>query len=212
MEVILLLIRIFLFGVFALAGVGKLLDLEGSEKAVKEFGVPEELAQPDAFLLPAAELLIALALLPISTAWFGAIAGFLLLAVFIGGMIWQMAKGNAPDCHCFGAIHSEPVSKKSLIRNIVFAILAFFPIARGAGRQGLSFTDLTGEMAIQLILGLATIGLLGAVVYYLKRISEQQTQIMRRIEILEVVAHEGGGHEVKRDEAGDPHDSLPIGA
>jgi thiol-disulfide isomerase/thioredoxin len=213
MEVVLLLIRIFLFGVFALAGVGKLLDLEGSEKAVREFGVNEELAKPLGIFLPAAELLVALALLPVSTAWFGAIGGFALLAIFSGGMIWQMAKGNAPDCHCFGAIHSEPVSKKSLIRNIVFAIFAFVLVARGARGQGLSLTDLKGEMAIQLILGLITIGLLGAVVYFLKKISEQQTQIIRRIEILEVVAHEGGGApELNRDEAGDPHDSLPIGA
>lgn len=211
MEVVLLLIRIFLFAVFAAAGIGKLLDLQGSEKAVKEFGVPDDFAKPLAIALPVGELLIAVLLLPVSTAWLGAIGAFLLLAVFIGGMIWQMAKGNAPDCHCFGAIHSEPVSKKSLIRNVVFAILAFFLVARGADNQGLSFTDLTGEMALQLFLGLATIGLLGAVVFYLKKISEQQTQIMRRIEILELVSHEGG-REVERQEAGDPHDSLPIGA
>ncbi|HVE57620.1 MAG TPA: redoxin domain-containing protein [Pyrinomonadaceae bacterium] len=212
MEVVLLFIRIFLFAVFAAAGIGKLLDLQGSEKAVKEFGVPESLARAFAIALPVAELLFALLLLPVSTAWFGAIGAFLLLAVFIGGMIWQMAKGNAPDCHCFGAIHSEPVSKKSLIRNIIFAILAFFLAAQGAAGQGLSFTDLSGEMAIQLILGLATIGLLGAVVFYLKKISEQQTQIMRRIEILELVSHEGGTREVERADAGDPHDSLPIGS
>ena len=131
MEVVLLLIRIFLFGVFALAGVGKLLDFEGSEKAVKEFGVPKDFARIFAVALPVAELLIAVLLLPVSTAWLGVIGAFLLLAVFIGGMIWQMAQGNAPDCHCFGAIHSEPVSKKSLIRNIIFAILAFFLVARG---------------------------------------------------------------------------------
>ncbi len=212
MEVVLLLIRLFLFGVFALAGIGKLLDLAGAEKAVKDFGVPGNLAKPLAIALPVAELLIALLLLPVATAWLGAIGGFLLLATFIGGMIWQMAKGNAPDCHCFGAIASEPVSAKSLIRNIVFAVLAFIAVASGANNQGLSFTDLTNEMAIQLFLGLATLGLLGAVVFYLKKISEQQTQIMRRIEIIELVAHEGGSREVKRDDAGDPHDSLPLGA
>lgn len=212
MEIVLLLIRIFLFGVFALAGIGKLLDLAGSEKAVRDFGVPDNLAKPLSIALPVGELLIALLLLPVSTAWLGAIGGFLLLATFIGGMIWQMAQGNAPDCHCFGAIASEPVSKKSLIRNIVFAMLAFFLVARGANNQGLSFTDLTNEMAIQLILGLGIVGLLGAVVFYLKKISEQQTQIMRRIEIIELVVHEGGSREVSRDDAGDPHDSLPLGA
>src|SRR5687767_1163537 len=102
MEVILLLIRIFLFAVFALAGVGKLLDLPGSEKAVKEFGVPDDLAKGFSIALPIAELILALLLLPVTTAWLGAIGGFLLLAVFIGGMIWQIAQGRAPDCHCFG--------------------------------------------------------------------------------------------------------------
>ncbi len=212
METVLLFIRIFLFTVFAAAGIGKLLDLRGSEKAVKDFGVPADFARALAIALPIAELLIAFLLLPVTTAWLGAIGGVLILAVFIGGMIWQIAKGNAPHCHCFGAIHSEPVSKKSLIRNIIFAILAFFLVARGSEYQGLSFTDLNGEMAIQLILGLATIGLLGAVVFYLKKISEQQTLIMRRIEILELVSHEGGNHNVEREDAGSPQDGLPIGA
>lgn len=211
MEVILLLIRIFLFAVFAFAAIGKLLDLEGAEKSVREFGTPKDLAKTFAVLIPFAELVFAVCLLFTGFSWIGAIGVLLLLVIFTGGMIVQMAQGNAPDCHCFGAIHSEPVSKKSLIRNLIFAILAFFLVAQGADNQGLSFTDLTGEMAIQLFLGLATIGLLGAVVFYLKKISEQQLQIMRRIEILELVSHEGG-HEVKRQDAGDPHDSLPIGS
>jgi peroxiredoxin/uncharacterized membrane protein YphA (DoxX/SURF4 family) len=211
MEIILLFIRIFLFAVFAVAGIGKLLDLAGSEKAVKEFGAPEELAKTLAIALPFAEIVFAVCLLFVSTAWVGAIGALLLLATFIGGMIWQMAQGKAPDCHCFGAIHSEPVSKKSLIRNAVFAILALFLVAQGRENQGLGFGDLTNEMAIQLIIGLATVGMLGAVVFFLKRISEQQTQIMRRIEVLELISTSEGG-EVKREEAGSVHDGLPLGA
>ena len=211
MEIILLFIRVFLFAVFAVAGIGKLLDLEGSEKAVKEFGAPEELGKTLAIALPFAEIVFAVCLLFVSTSWVGAIGALLLLVTFIGGMIWQMAQGKAPDCHCFGAIHSEPVSPKSLIRNAVFAILALFLVAQGRENQGLGFTDLTNEMAIQLIIGLATIGMLGAVVFFLKRISEQQTQIMRRIEVLELISTSEGG-EVKRDEAGSVHDGLPLGA
>ena len=211
MEVILLLIRIFLFAVFALAGIGKLLDLEGAEKSVKAFGTPADLAKTFAILIPFAELVFAVCLLFVGFSWLGAIGVFTLLVIFSGGMIVQMAQGNAPDCHCFGAIHSEPVSKKSLIRNIIFAILAFFLIVSGKNNQGLSFADLRDEMAIQLFLGLATLGMLGAVVFYLKKISEQQTQIMRRIEILELVSHEGG-HEVERLDAGSPQEALPIGA
>lgn len=62
-----------------------------------------------------------------------------------------------------------------------------------------------------LITGLATVGLLAVVVFYLKKISEQQTQIMRRIEILEVTALDGG-REVLREDVKPPTNGLPIGA
>lgn len=213
MEILLLLIRIFLAAIFVLAGIGKLLDLEGSEKAVKDFGVPNDLAKPFAVALPIAELVIAVLLLPVSTAWFGAIGGFLLLLVFIGGMLWQMAQGNAPDCHCFGQIHSEPVSAKSLIRNAIFAILSFFLIVQGNQNQGLSLLDSSNNSTegngMSLILGLATVGLLAAAVYFLKIISDQQTQIMRRIEILELTSFEGGA--TKREDVSQPQEGLIIG-
>ncbi len=211
MNEVLLLIRIFLFSVLAVAGVGKLLDLEGSKKAVREFGVPDDLAEGVAYALPIIEIGFAILLLPLFTAWFGAIGTFGLLAVFIGGMIWQIAKGNAPDCHCFGAIHSEPVSWKSLIRNIFFAVLAFALVAQGYYNQGLGLSELTIDMAIQLIFGIAFAALLGLAVFYLRKISDQQLQIMRRIELLEVLSHEGG-REVARNDVNAPHDGLPIGA
>jgi peroxiredoxin/uncharacterized membrane protein YphA (DoxX/SURF4 family) len=211
MEILLFLIRIFLFGVFALAGVSKLLDLEGSEKAVKDFGTPAEFAKTFAIALPVAEIIFAVCLLFVGTSWLGAVGALVLLLSFIGAMIWQMAQGNAPDCHCFGQIHSEPVGKKSLIRNVVLALFALFLVAQGRENQGLGVTDLTNEMAIQLIIGLATVGLLGTVVFFLKKISEQQTQIMRRIEVIELISHDGGA-EVQREEVANMHEGLPLGA
>ncbi|CAN5364574.1 hypothetical protein BH10ACI1_BH10ACI1_11790 [soil metagenome] len=211
MEVILLLIRIFLFAVFAVAAIGKFLDLEGSEKSVKALGTPADLAKTFAVLIPFAELVFAVCLLFVGTSWLGAIGVFLFLLIFMGGMIAQMAKGNAPDCHCFGAIHSEPVSKKSLIRNGVFAILALLLILSGRQNQGLSFSEMTNEFALQFILGLAVLVALGAVIFYLKKISEQQNQIMRRIDILELISHDGS-KEVERENVGSLQDALPIGA
>ncbi len=215
MEIVLLLIRLTLFAIFALAGIGKLLDLKGSEKAVKAFGTPEEFAKFFAIGLPFAELVFAVCLLFVETSWVGAIGAELLLLTFIGGMIWQLAQGNAPECHCFGAIHSEPVSKKSLIRNIVFAVLAFVLILSGKGNQGANLFDSaiynSEGNVMSVIIGLATVGLLAAVVFYLKKISEQQTQIMRRIEILEVTALDGG-KEVLREDVAAPTTGLPIGA
>lgn len=210
MEVILLLIRLFLAAIFIIAGIGKFLDLEGAEKSVKAFGTPADLAKPFAIAIPFAEIVFGASLLFVSVSWIGAIGVFLFLLVFIGGMIWQLAQGNAPECHCFGAIHSEPVSTKSLIRNIIFASLALFLVAQGRDRQGLSFTQMTNETALQLILGLAIIGFLAAVVFYLKKIAGQQSQIMRRIEALEITLHEGGMHA--RENLTDPREGLPIGA
>ena len=107
MDILLLLIRIFLFAIFAVAGVGKLLDLEGSEKAVKAFGIPDDFAKFFSMALPFAEIVFAVCFLFTSFSWVGAIGATVLLLTFIGGMIAQMAQGNAPDCHCFGVIHSE---------------------------------------------------------------------------------------------------------
>ena len=216
MEILLFTIRLFLFGIFALAGIGKLFDLKGSKKAVEDFGVPEGLSKPASVLLPIVEIAIAISLLPIQTSWFAAIAGAGLLLIFVGGMLRQMWQGNAPDCHCFGQIHSEPVSKKSLARNGAFVLLAIALVGNGRANQGLNIFDSSNNFSsdmnvMQIILGLAVLGFLAAIVYFLNIISEQQTQIMRRIEVLELISHEGG-KEIERDDVNDPATGLPIGS
>lgn len=215
MDTFLFLVRIILFAIFALAGIAKLYDLQGSKKAVSDFGMPDFLAKPLAVLLPVAEIAIALLLVFVQTSWFGAIGAAILLTVFIGGMAYQMAKGNAPDCHCFGAVHSEPVSPKSLIRNGIFLLPAIGLIISGRENQGLNLFDnsnnISQEPPMQIIIGLAVVGLLAAVVYFLKQISEQQIQIMRRIEILEFSATEGT-KEVEREDVSAPTEGLPISA
>ncbi|MCB1023585.1 MAG: DoxX family membrane protein, partial [Acidobacteria bacterium] len=208
-------IRLFLCGIFALAGIGKLLDLEGSKKAVEDFGVSGSISKYLAVLLPVVEIAIAILLLPVQTSWFGAIGGGGLMIVFIAGMLWQMRLGNAPDCHCFGQIHSEPVSKKSLLRNAAFVVLALFLVIQGRGYQGLDLfepADINSKTNLmQIIIGIAVLGFLAAIVYFLNKISGQQTQIMRRIEVLELISHDGG-KEVEREDVKDPAHGLPIGA
>lgn len=214
MENLLLILRILLAGIFGVAGIAKLYDLSGSKKAVEGFGVPATLAKPLGVLLPLAEIAIAVALIFVQVSWLGAIGATALLLLFVAGMSYQMYKGNAPDCHCFGQVHSEPVSPKSLIRNIVFMIPALALIASGRENQGLNLFGAnvadSSETPMQLIIGIAVTGLLVAVVYFLKRISEQQSQIMRRIEILEFTSHDGT-REVEREDLTNPAQGLPIG-
>jgi uncharacterized membrane protein YphA (DoxX/SURF4 family) len=123
--------RLILAAVFALAGAAKLADLAGSRTAVAGFGVPERLAGPAGTALPLAELATAVLLLPDATARAGAIAALgLLLAVSVG-IRASIARGDAPDCHCFGQLHSEPAGPRALARNFALALLAGFVVVAG---------------------------------------------------------------------------------
>ena len=71
--------RLLLAVVFALAGVAKLADRAGTRQALVDFGVPAALAGPFWILLPLAELAVAAALVPATTAWWGAVGALALL-------------------------------------------------------------------------------------------------------------------------------------
>lgn len=209
MDIFLLLLRLALAGVFGVAGIAKALDPEGSKKAFVDFGAPLPLAKVLVYILPAIELAIAVSLLFVSTSWYGALGGTALLLVFITGMLVQLAKGNAPDCHCFGQIHSEPVGVASIARNIIFLIPAGILSVQGKNFQGHSLVNSDRDIG-PLVIGLAILALLVIAVVYLKNISQEQIRITRRIEILELVSREGGS--VEREDIGHPRDGLPLGA
>ena len=80
--------------------------------------------------------MIAVLLIPRVTAWWGALAALLLLLAFIGGMANVMRQGKAPDCHCFGQVHSEPVGWPSVARNGVLALLALLVVVQGPNGAG----------------------------------------------------------------------------
>src|SRR5215218_10434028 len=126
-----LVARLVLAGVFTLAGVAKLADLKGSRQAIIGFGVPSAIAAPLGLLLPVAELSVAAALLPASTAWWGALGALGLLSVFVVGISINLARGRKPDCHCFGQLHSAPAGWKTLARNGILATVAGFVLWEG---------------------------------------------------------------------------------
>lgn len=133
METFTLGVQVVLAAVFATAGIAKLRDRPGSRRALREFGVPERLAGAGSIVLPLGELLTAVALLVHGTARWGAFAALALLVVFIGAILSALVRGDAPDCHCFGQIHSEPAGKATLARNLVLAAGAAFVAADGPG-------------------------------------------------------------------------------
>jgi thiol-disulfide isomerase/thioredoxin/uncharacterized membrane protein YphA (DoxX/SURF4 family) len=130
---LLLGIRVVLAAVFAVAGVAKLLDRPGTRRSLSEFGVSRGALPVAALLLPLAELAIAVALIPPGSAQWGALAALAMLLAFIGGIANAFARGEAPDCHCFGQIHSAPAGRGALARNAVLAALAGVVVWEGPG-------------------------------------------------------------------------------
>jgi thiol-disulfide isomerase/thioredoxin/uncharacterized membrane protein YphA (DoxX/SURF4 family) len=132
-DALLLSIRCLLAAVFIVAATGKLLDLDGSRRALVEFGVPAGAARLGGVVLPLAELAVGIALVFVPTARWGAVGALLLLLGFGASVACAMSRGEAPDCHCFGQIHSEPAGRSTLIRNAVLAAAAAFVVAAGPG-------------------------------------------------------------------------------
>ena len=128
-----LAIRILLAAVFAVAGIAKLRDLDGSRAAMKDFGVPAGLAGPAGVLLPLVELAVAVGLVPTATARWAAVVALLLLLAFIWGIANALRRGEAPDCHCFGQLHSAPAGRSTLVRNAVLAALALVVVIDAPG-------------------------------------------------------------------------------
>ena len=133
MDALLLSLRGLLAAIFLVAATGKLLDRQGSRRALQAFGVPDRFTVVAGWLLPVAELTVAAALLIRPSARWGAAGALLLLAVFIGAVAQAIAHGRSPDCHCFGQIHSEPAGPATLVRNLVLAVLAVVILAAGPG-------------------------------------------------------------------------------
>ena len=131
MLIALIVSRLVLFIVFATAGFAKLSDPTGSRKAIIGFGAPTWLATPLGVLLPLVELTVAAILVPVGSAWLGAVGALSLLLAFIIGISINLARGRTPDCHCFGQLHSAPAGWSTLARNAVLASAAGFLVWQG---------------------------------------------------------------------------------
>lgn len=143
--------RLFLAAVFLLAGVAKLADRAGTRRALADFDVPDRFAGPLAFLLPAAELAAATALVFPTTARWGAAGCLVLLAIFVVGLTRVLRRGKAPDCHCFGQLHSKPASWMTVARNLALAAPAAYVAIEGPGPSLTSWVAHTNATELALV-------------------------------------------------------------
>jgi uncharacterized membrane protein YphA (DoxX/SURF4 family) len=179
--VILLAGRLVLAVVFAVAGVAKLLDRKKTRESFLEFGVPPKLAPGAAVALPAAELVAAGLLVPTATARAGALLALALLLVFVAAVGRSLARGEQPDCNCFGAIHSEPISRTTLARNIALAAVAAALLAAGPGK---SIGSLDGGTVLAVAASLAGALLLG-LTWFNWELFKQNGRLLTRVRALE---------------------------
>ncbi len=217
MEPALLIARLILAVVFSVAGVAKAADPAGTRKAIVGFGVPEWLAGPLRLSLPVAEIVVALALIPRSTAWWGAAAAALLLLVFSAGIGVSLARGSSHDCHCFGQLQSKPISWSLFVRNLALAVIALFIVVQGGGNPGLDafnwLADLKVGEIVNLVFSLAAVGLLATGVFYLRRVLSQQSTILATLEAMKKVIDERYAEAPVEHAAGSaPLEGLPVGA
>jgi peroxiredoxin/uncharacterized membrane protein YphA (DoxX/SURF4 family) len=219
MDAALLIARLVLGALFSLAGVAKLSDLKGSRKAIIDFGLPAVLASPLAVLLPLAELGVGAALIPASSAWWGALGALGLLLLFLVGISINLARGRKPECHCFGQLHSAPAGWKTLARNGVLAAVAGFVLwegyeGGGAGPSAISWLGaLSAAQLLALLGGVVVLALLAGQWWFLVHLLRQNGRLLVRLEAVEASIATGGS--VAPSQNGTPvrqAEGLPVGS
>jgi methylamine dehydrogenase accessory protein MauD len=207
MSTVLLMARLGLAVVFAVAGVAKLADLAGSRRAVRAFGVPERLAGIVGTLLPLAELAVAGSLIASGPARWGACGALILLSGFVVGIAAALGKGRQPDCHCFGQLHSAPAGWPMLARNLLFGGVAAVVVLAGPGPSvGTWSGSLSHEQAWVLAGGLVAVIVIGQACL-IWRLLRRHGATLIRLHELEAGAAAGGAPALT---IGDPAPSFDL--
>jgi peroxiredoxin len=218
LNVVLVVARLLLALVFLAAAATKLADLPGSRRAIIDFGLPSFLAAPLGLLLPLVEAAAALALIPASTALWGAVGAFTLLLLFMVGIGVNLVRGRKPECHCFGQLHSAPAGWKTLARNGALAAVAGLLVWGGwNGTLGPSaIAWLSALPIVQLVAlagGILVLGLLAGQWLFLLHLLGQNGRLLSRVEALESTVGLGGAAPAPNDSPALPvAEGLPVGA
>jgi len=217
MVVLLLAARLALTVVFWVSGIGKVVDPAGTRRAIEGFGLSSGLARIGARALPVAEIGVGALLLGSSTAWWGSLGALALLAAFCVAIGVNLRRGRAPDCHCFGQLHSEPVSAKTLVRNTALAVPAILVVVAGWTDPGPSavawLADLRPSEAILAGVCAVLTACLVAMAGVMRRLVAGQRELAESVAAMErlVDARDDGRTSLRAAAAQTPK-GLPFGA
>lgn len=188
MAVVLLIVRVLLAVTFAVAGLAKLRDRDGTAAAAVGLGLPARVAPTVARVLPAVELVLAAALVPAGTARPAAVVAAVLLGAFTTLVLGAVATGRTVECHCFGSAGTHPAGPRTLARNAGL-IAAAGVVAWSPGGAPLALpTTLAGSRGLVVVGALVAFGLVAAVAvqgWFLVRLYGQQGRLLARIGLLE---------------------------
>jgi len=217
MVIFLLIIRLFLAVVLLTAGVAKLVDHDGSCKAMLGFGVPESFASVLSWILVLAELSLAIALVPSISFQFAAIGALALFSLFSIGVGVSVAKGKKTTCHCFGQLHSAPIGWKTIARNVVLTILAAILAWQRETAVSSNFdswmNSLTNPERWIFAVSIAATVLLTTGLFLLLKVLNQQKELTAQIEeIHDRLDEQQLPQSTKHREIAFPSSGLPIGA
>jgi peroxiredoxin len=185
---ILLVARLLLAAVFAVAGLAKLGRRTETESTLAAFGVAPLRRRPIALALPAVELAVAVALLPAASAPYAGVAAALLLALFSFEVARVLAAGEQVDCNCFGSLGVDRITRWTLVRNVAFLIPALIVATAGWGDPGPSAVAWVGDLGSTAVAAaLAGVALAAAALAFALawQVMRQNGRLLERLEALE---------------------------
>lgn len=189
MDTIILGARLVLAATFLISSVAKMADKTAFRRALVDFGLPPRAAEPLHLALPIAEIAIALALLGATSSWAAALAALVLLVLFTTAIAINLAKGRTPACHCFGELGDGAVSRRTLMRNALLAILAGLILWRGPMQGGpgiLEGLQVLSALQFGIVLPLVVTVILFAIQgWFIVHLLRQNGRLLLRVEALE---------------------------
>jgi thiol-disulfide isomerase/thioredoxin/uncharacterized membrane protein YphA (DoxX/SURF4 family) len=212
MGIIALIVRLLIAGVFFVAGIAKLSDLQRTRKGVRDFGLPNWSVNPLAVCLPVVELMVVTLLIPSSAVLWGGLGALGLLLIFIVGISINLALGRSPECNCFGQLHSNPIGWPTLARNCVLVCGVAFVLWEERNGSPMSVLGWTlglsnGEIA-GIGLGTTAIVIVAAEGWLLFHLFRQNGRLLLRMDAFETHVGNSGASSLPLR----AHSGLPVGS
>lgn len=118
-----LLIRVAAAAVWLVAGAAKVGELDHFHDQVDQYRLlPHGLEAPFAYTLPFLELLVGLYLLIGLLTRVAALAGCLLMVLFLVAQAQAWARGLSLNCGCFGSLAHEKVGAGTIVRDLALGM------------------------------------------------------------------------------------------